>query len=307
VQERGSLDRFAAVGVVTRRERAPAILGPGVGADGNRRNPLARLPHPRDELVAVDVRHRDVCDQQVDGWILDGCIGRHAVPQRFHGQQGRVGRIALDDPRATPEQERGKQVARIPLIVHDEDDGAIEPDLNRLLVSHPRAGHTVPGADSRQPHLHRRPAIEPFALGVNVAAMLLDEMAGERQAQAQPAVPPGRATVTLPEPIEDVGQKLGRDTRTGVTNLDENTLVRRLADHRDQTSLGSELDRIRQNFPMTRPRLTSGMKAIAAIPSASIVGRYGSNDGSRRTSGTTIGCAPGVSGVQGVWPSTALR
>jgi hypothetical protein len=90
------------------------------------------------------------------------------------------------------------------------------------------------------------------------------------------------------------------------------------------------------NFPMTRLTLTSGMKLIAAMPSACIVGRYGFKDGSSRTSDTTIGrieseaqallaptrvllgsgsldgkgdlgCASPVSGVHGVCPSTAAR
>ena len=61
------------------------------------------------------------------------------------------------------------------------------------------------------------------------------------------------------------------------------------------------------NLPMTRPSLTSGMNAIAAMPSASIVARKGRNDSSSRTFETTMGWASTVSDVQGVWPSTAAR
>ncbi len=61
------------------------------------------------------------------------------------------------------------------------------------------------------------------------------------------------------------------------------------------------------NLPMTRPRLTSGMKAIPAMRSASMVDRKGASDASAVTSGTTIGCGSTASGVHGVWPSTACR
>ncbi len=61
------------------------------------------------------------------------------------------------------------------------------------------------------------------------------------------------------------------------------------------------------NLPTRRPRLTSGMNAIPAIPSAWIVARNGASDASFVTSGTTIGRGSTASGVHGLWPSTARR
>lgn len=59
------------------------------------------------------------------------------------------------------------------------------------------------------------------------------------------------------------------------------------------------------NFPITRRPYISGMNAIAAMPSASMVGRNGPSDASSLTSATTIGTAPSASGLHGEWPSTA--
>ena len=64
------------------------------------------------------------------------------------------------------------------------------------------------------------PRPTPSLWAAIVAAVLLDQVAGDGQAKAEAAVIPGRAAVGLPEAIEDVGQEVGRDADAGIANLD---------------------------------------------------------------------------------------
>ena len=100
-----------AVTVVAGGERSASILGTRVGADGERGNTPAGLTNPRDELVAVDVRHGDVGDDELDRPVCRLC-------QRL---QRAIGRVTLQDLGTTSGEQRGEQIARIALIVHDED------------------------------------------------------------------------------------------------------------------------------------------------------------------------------------------
>ncbi len=61
------------------------------------------------------------------------------------------------------------------------------------------------------------------------------------------------------------------------------------------------------NLPMTRPRLTSGMKAMEAMPSASMASMNGASDGSRVTSSMKMPSGSRLSTVHGECPSTARR
>ena len=67
---------------------------------------------------------------------------------------------------------------------------------------------------------HRGAQAQAVAVGGDGPAVLLDQVAGDGQAQAEAAVIPRRAAVGLAEAIEDVGQEVGRDADAGVANLD---------------------------------------------------------------------------------------
>ncbi len=60
----------------------------------------------------------------------------------------------------------------------------------------------------------------PALVALNLPVMLLDQVAGDRQSETEAAVTAHRAAVGLPEPIEDVGQELGRDAGAGVLHID---------------------------------------------------------------------------------------
>src|SRR3954464_10919740 len=77
-------------------------------------------------------------------------------------------------------------------------------------------GRQVAGAPRRQADPERRAPLPPAALGADRAAVQLDEVADDRQAEAETAMAPLRAGVPLAKPLEDVRQKCFRDARSGI-------------------------------------------------------------------------------------------
>src|SRR3954447_20786666 len=75
-----------------------------------------------------------------------------------------------------------------------------------------RRGQAV-GAMRRQVDPERRAPALAVAVGSHGAAVQLDEVADDRQAEAETAVAPLRAGVRLTKPLEDMRQKRSGDAR----------------------------------------------------------------------------------------------
>ena len=71
----------------------------------------------------------------------------------------------------------------------------------------------------RQADRDPRAAIATVAVRLDLAVVLLDEMSGDRQTEAEPAMLASRTTVGLPESIEDERQELRVDTDPRVVSL----------------------------------------------------------------------------------------
>ena len=126
--------------------------------------------------------------------------------------------------------------------------GAIEFAGSLLL----RPGLLRPGLvhdGDRQAHDERRALALAGALGPHRAAVQLDQLLDDRQAQPQPAVAAGRRGVGLAEPLEDVRQELGPDAHAGVDDGDLDVRVDPLQEHLDAAPLGRELHGVGQQVP----------------------------------------------------------
>src|SRR5262245_53300050 len=96
LQELTTLDRLRAILVVARGERFVAILRTRISADGNGWNSDVEAPDLANQLISVDVRHREVRDDEMRSRV-------------FHGLQCRVRRFALHDVCAAALEERSQQ------------------------------------------------------------------------------------------------------------------------------------------------------------------------------------------------------
>ena len=102
----------------------------------------------------------------------------------------------------------------VPVVVHDQD-AAMETGVGVLAAS-PRQACVPSDAPRRRGRrttnsLPRLPG--PSLLGLDPAAVHLDQPLHQRQADAQPALRPAPATVDLREHLEDAGQHARRRCR----------------------------------------------------------------------------------------------
>ena len=106
---------------------------------------------------------------------------------------------------------------------------------------------SLPGAAAGRRIVIRVPRSRPSPC-LDLLVVLLDEMPRNRQTKAEPAMLAGRATVGLPEAIEDERQEFGVDADPGVCHLDRHHVPAGRAANLDATALGRELDRIRHDI-----------------------------------------------------------
>src|SRR6185295_8005974 len=99
-------------------------------------------------------------------------------------------------------------------------------------------------AACRETDVDGRPTPCTVARGVNVAMMLLDQMARDRQSKPETAVAPGRSTIGLSEALEDVGDELLGDSDTRILHVDRNRITLTRAADIDLPAVRRELDRI---------------------------------------------------------------
>ena len=100
-----------------------------------------------------------------------------------------------------------------------------------------------------QPHAKR--GAEAFAgtFGRDGAAVELDEMADDGEAEAETAVAASGPRIRLTKTLEHVGQEIGRDAGTGVDDGDLDSGVHARHAQRDRARFGRELNRIGQQVP----------------------------------------------------------
>ena len=108
----------------------------------------------------------------------------------------------------------------------------------------------VVGGDPER-HPHPQGGTHPLAraLGLDGTAVELDEVADDREAEAQAAERPRARRVGLPEALEEVGEELGRDAPARVANGQLEVGVHALQPDVDAPALGRELDRVGDEVP----------------------------------------------------------
>src|SRR5439155_139059 len=151
----------------------------------------ADLPYER---VAVLARHADVAEEDV------------RPPARECGEC-LDGRLGCPDLGTVPPQDRFENLAGVRLVVDHEDAEASEPGClrgGRWRRGRVRGRARRPDRNlERQPHREGGPLTLARALHAHAAPVQLDDLAEDREAEAQAAVrPPGRG-VGLPEALED--------------------------------------------------------------------------------------------------------
>ena len=106
-------------------------------------------------------------------------------------------------------------------------------------------------ARPEQGELDREPGASPGAgaLGGDLASVQLDDVAHDREAQAETAVAPPRAVPRLLEGLEDVGQERGFHPDPGVGDAHLHVGLRAPQGDLDAAALGGELDRVGEQVP----------------------------------------------------------
>ena len=85
-----------------------------------------------------------------------------------------------------------------------------------------------------------------LALRVNCPSVKFNKMTHYGQSQAETSVAARRGTISLPEAVEDLRQKLGTDPLSAVTHRKSRVRIQALEPHFDTTAFGSEFHGIRQ-------------------------------------------------------------
>ncbi len=101
----------------------------------------------------------------------------------------------------------------------------------------------------RQPHDEGRPLPLSRALDLGRAAVQLDQVADDRQAEPEPAVGAGDRPVGLAEAVEDVRQEVGADADAGVGHPDDGVAPLLAQADLDPARPGGELDGVGEQVP----------------------------------------------------------
>src|SRR5439155_4875166 len=161
--------------------------------------------------------------------------------------------LAYPDLGTVPPQDRLENLAGVRLVVDHEDAEASEPGClrgGRWRRGRVRGRARRPDRNlERQPHREGGPLTLARALHAHAAPVQLDDLAEDREAEAQAAVrPPGRG-VGLPEALEDAWEEGGRDALARVAHRELDVRVGGRELHLDAPVLGRELDRVREEVP----------------------------------------------------------
>ena len=172
--------------------------------------------------------------------------------ERLQRLGDRAGRSDLAPGRP---QDLRHQIARVPLVLDEQDPDAAERPLlaldgrARCLSRSHRASASTPRATSGQPHDEAGAEARARALRRDRAAVKLDQVAGDREPDPEPALRARRRAVGLAEAVEDVGEELGRHARARVADLDRELALAAGEGDRHAPVRRRELDRVRDEVP----------------------------------------------------------
>ena len=165
---------------------------------------------------------------------------------RFHRDHG--GTVLREDGH--------DEIARVIGVLHHEHAYAVERAETRRRVAvarRPGRRHLVRRGLVGKPNGQRdgecRAAPLTFAPHAHGTAVQLDEMAHDREAEAEAAILTRARALRLAEAIEDVRQELHTDAGARVRNDDARLAWPRLEGHVDAAARRRELDRVRQEVP----------------------------------------------------------
>src|SRR5258705_12012543 len=117
--------------------------------------------------------------------------------------------------------------ARVPIVIDRENPETVQSWQFTAICRRPRRRVLAPvrcrfrmDDHQRKPYPKRRALILPSAYHWNRSAMKLDEVADDRETEADAAVRAGRAAVRLAKALEDVRQEIGRDADARIADDD---------------------------------------------------------------------------------------
>src|SRR5438445_782627 len=238
----GRFQRLGHVHLESCGERPRSILGPRVGrhGKGGDRSPLLGLllPELLNEHVAVITGKTDVAHQDV------------RMPA-FHLLECLLGAGGRHDISAGGSQDHAHQLARVGLVIDDEDaqpvesDGlAIEPAARRLGRNRVR----VRGGEGKVDGEDGSAALAR-ALGIDVPAVQLDDVTHNGEAEPEAAVSAADRCLALTEAIEDERKELAANALARVADGDPRHRGATFEPDIDAAARRRELDRVGEEVP----------------------------------------------------------
>jgi hypothetical protein len=202
---------------------------------------MARGPYARatEELVTVHAGEAEVAQEDV---------GPERALVRKHGERGVRGRH-VDHVGAAALECQDERRSGVGIVLGDEH---AEP-LERFLAvgGGRRVKSRCPRSRLHGGELDREggAAAGALALRADRAAVHVDELARDREPEAEPALAPRRRAVGLAEPVEHARKKRGGDSLAGVRDLDAHARARATDAERHAAPGGSELHGVAEQVP----------------------------------------------------------
>ncbi len=188
------------------------------------------------------------------------------------------------DLRAGHGEHLAKDLAGVELVLDEED-----PDARKLVgvrcARALRRGRRALGEWADRDLEGELGAVaEAFARGVDRAAVRLDEVADDGEAEPEAAVAPRGGGVALAEALEDVGQERGRDALAVIAHGDDGGASARGEGDVDLGAARAELDGVGEEVPhdLLEPALVALDRADAGVDlraHGDALGRGGGVDG----------------------------
>src|SRR5262249_728620 len=197
------VDRLGEVTLKASGQRAPSVLGTGVrrkrdGADRRSVRRTLDLPQPHDKVVAVEARHADVGQHDVDITLLESVQGFGRRGRDRHVCAGRL-------------QYRADQRPRFGIVVDAQhayaDQQPFGPRCHRRRDRSCALGVTC----AWKAHGEAGSASAAGALRTDGAAVRLDQVTDNGQPKSEAAVAARMRPVHLVKSIEDLRQLFGTD------------------------------------------------------------------------------------------------
>jgi hypothetical protein len=193
---------------------------------------LVQRARPANERVTILARQTDVAEDDVE---------------RRRSELGRalLRRADRHDARPRAREDHSHDLPRLRIVLDEQDARAL--DARRQIARTVARRHAgLHRGHERQRDGERRPL--PFAVRMrrDAPAVHLDELARDREADAETACPASRAAVGLAEALEDVRQKTGDDPASRVGDAQYDLGIRSRQGDLDASVGGRELDRVRE-------------------------------------------------------------